>query len=171
MNHQLSIAIHEAGHAVAHVRLGILPVSVTIVECSETFGHSTAEGADSVWTSDGAADQVISYCAGYAASIAAGEDNDAASHGCGDDFEHARRLIEFWALEGDLEAWKARAVALMSSPENVAAVALIADWLMQHGTLDGQLVDVLVDRSDGNVTDSELNRFLALMAGSRGSAA
>lgn len=162
MSDQRETAIHEAGHAVAHVRLNILQGRVTIVPNDGRLGSSTAEGSDSVTSATEAADQVLAYCAGYAACIAAGFDRDTAALGCWDDFEQAQELVDFWSLDGNLDEWRDQAVAMMSSTENIAAVALVAKWLLQDGTVDEQLLDVLVERADGNIDDEELKRFLAI---------
>lgn len=65
-------AYHEAGHAVAHVRLGILAGNVTIVATHSTLGGATAECAGTVCSRDGAKDQILAFCSGYASLVAAG---------------------------------------------------------------------------------------------------
>ena len=65
---------------------------------------------------------VEAYCAGYAAMIAAGYTEEIAVEGCTDDFENATHLIQYWGLEGSIEDWKGRAVALLNTPENKHAV-------------------------------------------------
>ncbi len=154
-------AIHEAGHAVAHIRLGIQQGHVTIVPAGDLSGSAVAEGSDHVWNAAAASDQVLAYCAGHAATIAAGLEAAQAELGCGNDFEEAQQLIDFWRLDSDLAAWQARAIALMSQSENVTAVACVAEWLLQEGTLDSELVDVLVEKADGNVSDTDFERFLS----------
>jgi hypothetical protein len=156
-------AIHEAGHAVAHVRLQILQGSVSIEPMGQALGHVLAEGADSVWTREAAAGMVLAYCAGYAAVHAAGIP-DSAESGADSDFAHAEGLIEIWGLDGGLSEWQSKAVQMMSEPRNVKAVAVVADWLARHRRLDADLVDVLVDYADGEVAAGELERYVALRA-------
>jgi len=73
-------------------------------------------------------------------------------------------------LPDDLEAWLAQAVELMRRPENVAAVALLAEHLLRHKTLDGDYLGVLVELADGNCTEAEFARHLQLREGTRRSA-
>jgi len=153
-------AIHEAGHAVAHVRLGIQQLEVTIESRGEILGHSTAEGVEHCWSKEQADSMALAYCAGYAASVASGCAEGAAEAGCDDDFDRAEELIEFWCLD-DLATCKARAVELLRQPDNVAAVRLVADHLMRLRTLDVDYIDLLVDFADGNVTEAEFDQYLA----------
>lgn len=152
-------AIHEAGHAVAHVRLGISQSLCTIEPAGAFLGHVVAEGAEHVWTQEEARDQVIAYCAGYAALVAVGVDQDTAMLGADDDFEHATHLIDFWALQGNLHSWRGEAVDFMRDPANRAAVQRVADELMAVKTLDMDDVEILVEIGDGEMTEAEYADF------------
>lgn len=162
--HMIERAIHESGHAVAHERFDILQAFVTIVPDGDRQGACLAEGAGSVYSASEAADMVLAYCAGYAAMIAAGYAEEAARDGCGDDFAIADELIEFWALPGGRDAWLAKAVELMRRPENVTAVAVFTEHLLEHKTLDGDYLGVLIGLADGNVTQAEFDRYLRFRA-------
>ena len=155
-------AIHEAGHAVAHVRLGLGHDGAHIIPNEEdgTLGGALGEGAKQVWDKDGAEPVVLSFLAGYAALVAAGVSVSVARRGADQDFEEAEEVISFWGLHGDIEVWLARSVELMRRPENLAAVALVAEHLLQRRRLPFDYVGVLVDMADGNVTEADFARFL-----------
>lgn len=157
-------AIHEAGHAVAHVRLGIASGFVSIIANPDkgTAGTAEGEGAGHVYNKDGAADMTIAYCAGYAALVSAGYDEQTALLGADDDMEHAQDLIEFWGLDGDIADWRRRAVDLMQSPENVNAVRVLAEQLAIHKRIENSIVEILIDLADGECTEADFNRFLLL---------
>lgn len=153
-------AIHEAGHAVAHVRLRLDHAGADIIPRGDQLGGAAGEGINQVWDKAGAGPVAIAMCAGYAARIAAGHSDAEALEGTGQDFEEAQYLIDFWCLADDIEAWKRRAVELMCEPSNKAAVALVAEHLLEHKRLDGDFVDVLVEVADGDATEADLARYL-----------
>lgn len=155
-------ATHEAGHCVAHIRLGIEHAGANLVATDGRLGASIAHGVDSVWDKPAAESQVLAFCSGYAAMVAAGVDHAVALGGTGDDFEQAQYLIDFWGLNGTLDAWRARAVELMRQPQNVAAIALLANHLLEHKRLDGDYVEAVVELSDGEITDGDFERYLLL---------
>lgn len=159
-------AHHEAGHAVAHIRLGIEQLSATIapkaVPGGRRLGAVIAEGVQQVWNKEQAAPMVIAFGAGYAALVAAGHGDHEARDGADDDFDQAQYLIDFWGLPDTLDASLAQAVELMRRPENVAAVALVAEHLLKHKMLDADYLAVLVDLADGNTTEAEFARYLQL---------
>lgn len=80
-------AIHEAGHAVAHVRLGILQDILTIVPDGYFAGAVSSEGIETVEDADMAEKMVLAYCASFSALIAYGYPTELALVGCNDDFE------------------------------------------------------------------------------------
>lgn len=164
MSREEKTAIHEAGHAVAHIRYGIDHNGATIVSDPDRglLGAAAALGADSVWDKAAAESQVIAFCAGYAALVAAGCPPDAAVEGADDDFAQATELLEFWGLEGALQDWQARTVEVMQRPENVAAVSLLARHLLERKTLDGDHCEVLVEVADGVSTEADLARYLVM---------
>jgi ATP-dependent Zn protease len=145
-------ARHEAGHAVAHIRLNIDQECATILPGIGTLGAVTAE-ADP-WNAEQAKAQVIALCSGYAARVAAGNTKHRASAGCRSDFELAQNHIKFWGLNA-LDVWKANAVDLMRNPENIRAVDLISQRLMELGTIDAQDMEILVDVADGGTSWAE----------------
>ena len=155
-------AIHEAGHTVAHIRLGLEHDGANIIRVDGRLGAAKGEGKGHVWDKGGAESVVLAFCSGYAAMVAVGCTEFEALAGTEDDFEQAGELIAEWVLPGDIEAWQARAVDLMCRHENMAAVALIAEHLLQRKRLDGDYCDVLVEVSDGAATKADLARYLAL---------
>jgi hypothetical protein len=156
------VARHEAGHAVANLRLGIDQERVTIVPNGGVGGSCVSAGSEAVWDERTARDMVLAYCAGYAALIAAGYSDADARVGCDDDFDHADELISTWQLPGDTQAWLVSAVELMRRPENVAAVTLVAEHLLRYKTLDVGYFEVLVDLADGNATEAQFAQYLQL---------
>ena len=155
------VAYHEAGHAVANCRFEILQTKATIVPRGGFSGAVVSEGKDHLWSADQAQSQVLSFCAGYAALIATGLERGIALQGCDDDIDAAAGLIADWALSGTLIDWQARAVELMSRPENIRAVDFVAKELLKHETLYGDYVGMLIQWADGNITDDEWCRFVA----------
>ena len=163
------IAIHEAGHAVACVRLFPSRVSdnVSIEPDHEEMSlgrHASEELRVSVHTSDNQADVIFlaeaTYCcAGYAALLAAGHSKAQALAGCDQDFDEAGSF---------LEAGKRDAVELMRRPENLRAVELIAKELLQRKRLNGDHVAVLIDFSDGETTAEEYRAYLGLLGDAPG---
>jgi hypothetical protein len=156
-------AIHEAGHTVAHIRLGIGYGHTSILPDHEQgfWGRASGEGVRHVESEREAGDMVLAFCAGYGALRAAGYPDDVATDGAGGDFAKAHELMSFWLLPGGLDDWKARAVELMRKPENVAAVAFVVPYLQRHGRIEPEDFDVLVEVADGNITQGELQRYLA----------
>jgi len=154
-------ALHEAGHAVAHMRLGIRQDAVSIQPNDEkkTLGYCSAEGLEHVWDREGAEPQALALYAGYAALLAAGYPQEVAEHGAWGDFEQAEQLIEYWGI-GTPEEWRAKSVEFMARPENVAAVRRLADGLMQYKTIDGQLIDLFIAVADGEITEYDLSRVI-----------
>lgn len=156
------IAYHEAGHAVAHIRLNVLQNMASIKPKDGNLGNVSAEGIEHVWKPEEARPQVLCYCAGYAALVATGCSDEVAKQGADDDFENATELIDTWGLSGTLEEWQGQAVELMSGPDNIRAVDSVDKALMKYETLDADYMDVLVDHADGNVTKEEWDRYLLM---------
>ena len=153
-------AIHEAGHAVAHVRLGLGSREASIAHQPGTLERHVGAGTESVWLCADAERQVVAFCCGYAACVASGDDHDTAEQAAWDDFAQAEQLIAFWVLEGRLTDWQARAVAFMQQPENVRAVERVADELLRRETLDADWIEVLVRVADGETTEAEYQAYL-----------
>lgn len=118
------------------------------------MGFASSEDGLSVEAARG---DVLKSLAGYAALAAVDEPDPEA--GCNDDFEQAADLLEFWRLAGTLDEWKAKAVGMMREPENLKAVAVVADQLLVTGRLEGDQVDMLVELADGNVTRADYDKF------------
>ena len=157
---KLITALHESGHALAHIRLGIQQDCMTIVPIDNQYGSVSSEGIEHVENAESAHNMVQAYCAGYASLIAHGYSNERALVGCDDDFEKAFELIEFWDLKLNLERYKALTVELMSQPMNLAAVKLLADYVLKKERVAGDVIEVLVELSDGDCTKAEFDRFM-----------
>ena len=128
-------AIHEAGHGVAHIRFKI-DQHIATIKPNNNIAGSVSANADARTEAE-AIDQVMSYCWGYAACVAAGFAEDQAKGGCDLDFDTAQRLIKIWSL-AELSHWQSEAVELMRRSENLRPVDLIGQYLIQHGTIDDE---------------------------------
>jgi len=154
-------AIHEAGHTVARVRFDLL-IGTTSIEAKPLENNlGRADGEESWGTTDAAEIEIMVSCAGYAASVASGLDENTAAMGCAQDFEEATEIIEFWKL-GTLDDWCKRTVEFMSKTENIKAVAVLADKLMEFGTIPPDHAGVLIELADGECTIEEWEQFLSL---------
>ncbi len=156
-------AIHEAGHAVAFIRL--FPdrdgSHVTIDPHDGSLGAFYAEDVAFTEMSVSEADaerqflnHAVYCCAGYAAVLAAGEPDELALRGCGQDFEQAGRFLD----EG-----KRIAVALMAQPKNVTTVKFLADELMRWKTIPWEHAEVAVGVGDGECTMEEYRQYLSML--------
>ncbi len=152
-------AIHEAGHAVADLRFGMTTERATIVRTDEYLGRVYTHDDGRDLDEEGAAEFVMSYCAGYAALVAAGVAPDDAVRGADGDFEKASELIRKRGLPGDLESWKQRAVEMMSRPENRRAVEVFSRYLVEYRTLDYFVLDVLIELADGNISQAQFDHW------------
>lgn len=156
-------AIHEAGHAVAWQRLfpGMVVNRVTIVPDIEdgSAGHHLAAELTFPWSPTVTPDQreafrryAVYRCAGFAAVLVSGYPEERAAEGCDSDFEDV----------AGLEERKAEAVTLLREPRNIAAVARVARELIERRTLDGDVVDVLIDVADGETSEADFQRYLLM---------
>ena len=99
-------AIHEAGHAVAFIRICNShhgPVTLKPEGEAPSLGRSVGFGLEHIKSPKDAENQVFIHLAGYAALIAAGEAHDDAATGAEQDLQEARKAIEV-----DPENWTAR---------------------------------------------------------------
>ena len=162
-------AIHEAGHAVACLRLWGTARdtgNITIERTDTTLGHHAAEEITFPANEPETAEQrqefekeAIYACAGYAALIAAGYDEATAVLGCDPDFDIADHVTE-----EPLAEIKQEAVALMQRPKNIKAVSRVAEELLERTTLDPSDVEVLIEIADGNATEDDYQTYLTLKA-------
>ena len=153
------IAIHEAGHAVAHYRLRLELGYVSIVAQGKNAGAVTGAGVYHVHNRMDAKKQVIAYLAGYAALVARGYDEETALQGTGSDMECVSELFELWNLN-DLDKWKSLAVKMMSRPKNIAAIDRLARELETRQKFDSDMAMVFIEVADGDSTEDELERYL-----------
>jgi hypothetical protein len=154
------IAIHIAGQAVARVRLGLAKDAIRINTRDGALGTAEGRSHVSVWDAGRAVPATIAYCSGYAALIAAGYCEHVAVFVAWDDLEKAIGLAASWDLPGEIGAWKAQAVDLMCRRANVAAVALVAQHLLEHREMDADSVARLINIADGDGADSIADRSL-----------
>lgn len=160
-------AYHEAGHAVADVRGGLGCGGVTIAADAKARSLGGA-GHMNDWTTSPAPKtqeaiaqaSLISLYAGFAAELRFDpKGHQAAQLGATGDFEKARELLVL--LYGEEQAdqqqaeWIERAKSLVADPRNWRAIEMLARELLDCGQLDGDLVDVLVDFADGEITSAQ----------------
>lgn len=163
------LAIHKAGHAVAHTRLfgdSWRPREKLTIEPGEHGGRRVAEELTQVGAGESLGEMfrefehdAIYACAGFAAVLVAGYSTPDAEGGCGSDFAAAARVSDL-----PLDEIKSKAVALLEQPQNVAAVARLSRELLDHRTLDPIEVEMIIDVSDGLATEADLARCRALIA-------
>lgn len=153
------IALHEAGHAVAAIKLGIdgqdLGV-VTIVPKDHMNGSFSMREMSCTYLE--IRHDIIINCAGYGALRASGYPESIACIGCGDDFGKAEKLIKGWSLS-PLDHWKDQATQLLSIPENALAVSRVSAELLKHKTLGPEYINVLVMAATGLLSKIEVEQF------------
>jgi hypothetical protein len=157
------VAVHEAGHGLARLRL--FPDQyfehISIEQGEDSLGRvrlsfdttvvprsSSDEEAEKVFEND-----AICACAGYAACIVAGFSQEQALTGCESDFERAGHRKE---RACDL------ALELLGRDENVRAVRLIADKLVELSTIDYDHIGVLIEIADGECSEDDYLEYLEL---------
>ncbi|NBA96297.1 hypothetical protein [Pseudomonas sp. R5(2019)] len=161
MTSNYKTAIHEAGHCVAQARCALQGGWTSIIPDPENNLGGYCEGESSVDSRHEALRVTMVCLAGYAAVVASGMGEAVALEGTGDDFENAAYLALDWNL-GTRQRLKSNAVEMMRQPENVRAVALVAEHLLIHRRLDADYTDVLISVSDGETTQGEWDEFLML---------
>ncbi len=77
-------------------------------------------------------------------------------HACAD-FEEAQREIEFLGI-AEREAIEL-ASAFVANPANWRAIEVLARELLNHETIDGQEVPVIIDVADGVTTLDQLEQY------------
>lgn len=153
------VAFHEAGHAVACVLLKVEHEHATIRADDHSAGHVRIDSRDAGMFKP---EHVITVlCSGYAAALLFAEDESKACIGCDSDFRLASELIERNGLSGDLKAWQARAVALISDARNAEAVASVAMSLVERQLLPSDYVSILVEVAYGTCGEEEASRYMA----------
>jgi len=122
------IAIHEAGHAVMAMRLGLKVVSVRPWWGGRMSGDCHVKEKPVRDAADARAAVLVTLAGWAACSVHRFRNAEA---GCVADFAKARRLIRVWKL-GDLAALRREARDTLRRPENVRAVATIAGALVEQ---------------------------------------
>ena len=149
------LAIHKAGHAVAHARLfgdgWRLRNTLSIEGAVGRGGDNVAQELSQVGPGESLGDMfrdsesdAIYACAGFAAMLVAGYSARDAEGGCGGDFTAATRISDL-----PLDKIKSKAVELLGQPENIAAVTRLSRELIDRRTLDPTEVELIIDISDG----------------------
>lgn len=140
-------------------RSNLLSEKVTIAPSGSYAG--CASGEESWGSEDAGKIGILIFCAGYAALIAAGYNEETSVLGCGTDFDKANDIIEFWQLES-LDEWKKRAVEHMSKPENINAVKWLSDKLVIHVTIGGDHIMALMSIADDDeATEATWLQYIA----------
>ena len=170
MDDEEHVAIHEAGHFVAHQRLlgdsGFYQDHVSIISDGESAGRFVAEPIEFPVVVDedtvelARQDELfrrdaIIFLAGYAALKALGASEDAAILGCESDFEGAKALSS-----GDEQVFtllKDETINLMSDSKNLAAVKLVAAELVKHKKISCSTLEILLEVIDGESDMDDYN--------------
>lgn len=153
------IALHEAGHAVAAIQLGVDGQDfgvITIVPKGQQNGSFSMNEMHSNIV-DVQRDVVIN-CSGYGALHALGHPEDFACTGCEDDFDKSKILIDNWNLPS-LNHWKNLATDFLSNAENSRAVRTVADSLIKHKELGPEYTQILVRIAIGLDTKDFLEKW------------
>jgi len=161
MTYDRSTAIHEAGHVVACLELDVAFDLISVVARDCLAGRVGVEGDDGFFIPPGtdpnspenergfrawAERQAIIDYAGHAALVAllgAGDmsHRSAVESGAGPDYKKASRRLGHNRRR--MAAAKSRAIEIVQNRAD--HVREIAQWLVEHGTLDEQCVDVLLE--------------------------
>lgn len=157
------VAYHEAGHLLAHIRLGVESGVTSIVADLEVGRLGYSEGEDTVFW--GRVDEEfetgkrhawgVSFMAGYAALIVAGETHDEAIVGAENDLDNAGNL-------GDIDAFKAEAIGLLREHSNQTALMLLAEQLLIHKTIGPLYAEEIVSAADGESTMDDILEAISL---------
>ncbi|MEN8713509.1 MAG: hypothetical protein ABF384_01245 [Verrucomicrobiales bacterium] len=151
-------AFHEAGHAVAHARLDIDQLSASIIPDDDRSMLGGNVASDSFWDEEGVKGQVLALLSGYAALVARGLKEDEAKQGSISDFAKAQDLLQAFSL-GTILEWKNQAVELMMRPENVRAVARVAQELLERQRIDVDDIECCIEIADGLSTEEDFSRM------------
>ncbi len=173
---ELMTAYHEAGHAVAQYRLfpeGRWVDGVSIERKDDgTLGRHTSKELfphpddDPAMVREQYENEVLCLCAGYAGTVAMGYGDEEARGGCWGDFDAAEETVQGWAT-APLEEQLKRAVQFMRRPENKNAVERVGTELLEHGTLDCDELEIVIEVLDGKSTEEDLAQYRALRDAAR----
>lgn len=154
------IAVHEAGHAVAHFRLhdGNRDHGYLSIQPSGDIAGLASQETEWIFNPESMQKEVTILCCGYAACVAAGLDPTQAKEGCDNDFEKVDAILGNFKLD-PFSIQLAAATTLMSKSENLRAVQRLADELVRHQILRSEEVDVLIEVADGAMSEEDLAQF------------
>ena len=154
-----SVAIHEAAHAIASHRAGLVPWMVTIIPDEEagTAGVShdldgpvtyLNEAREECQTEENSRSYLVSLLAGLAANLENGDDPEEAALGAASDTEKAHDFIQVWG-----PAWTyddAMGAAREFVRREWRAIQAVADELLEHETLDDEEVELVILTAEGD---------------------
>jgi len=180
LKQQKSCAFHEAGHAVADVRLGLTFAGVSIVpnQSKGTLGRSycfcddqyeilrsPSGGLEQCINPEKAERVVISLLAGFCAEIRYGAPKRKARNGARDDFEKAQQILRELRGNTDLRPWLTKASQFVS--ECWPLIRVIASELIETKELDETEVETILSAAGGEYgAAGDLARYRVL-AGKR----
>jgi|GEM_PF-1888408 len=174
-NAHLSCAFHEAGHAVADVRLGLTFAGVSIIPNPEKgtlgrsyclyedqyeFTRSVEGGLEHRINSEKAEKVLISLLAGYCAEVRNGATKREARNGARDDFQKARQILRELGRNTDLSPWLTKASEFVS--EYWSEIQVIANELIETRELDETEVETILSAADGDGAAHDLARYRVL---------
>jgi hypothetical protein len=158
------IAYHEAGHAIADLRLGLGLPHVSIIRDAQKRTLGTTSSYDG-WDDERSAHAwLITLYAGFAAESRA-TPKLADVRRARDDYGRADEiLVALYGRRGikaRREEWQGKAAAFVRKKANWRAIERFAAELVEHGEIDGQCADVLLDVADGATTEQQYRAYRA----------
>lgn len=169
---EVTIAYHEAGHAVAEYRFGFVPVLVTIIGKDTVDGYSVREYGDE----DGARreDEIVAYLAGHAAQLELArrtlDSGDPLPVGafCGARSDLSvviyggRNYPNGLLLDGErIKQWMRKTRDFVK--REWRAIDAVARELLECKTLDDAEIELTIDATDHNVDPRKyLDKYRAL---------
>ena len=156
-------ALHEAGHAVLQCRL--LPElyigDVTIVADALNLGVCYGEDLGVDEDAEMVRKHVIVLCAGYAAELVSGAEEGSARIGARFDLSAAQEYCDRWRL-GLVDEFIKSAMAEVSDSDNRNAIMRVAAELQLRRTLSGDVIELLIQVADGEISEEEYAAYLKL---------
>ena len=161
-----TIAIHEAGHAVAACRMDFPFSDISIVPTRKENLGSLRTQSPYVPDEEGFVEEefLISRAkicmAGYAAVKIIKEcSEEEALVGCFGDIDHCEEILQDMDL--DLEDIKESSVALLSEPNTESALEMLVKALLVLKKVNTTHVEFICDHADGLHTNEDYARYLA----------
>jgi len=155
------VAVHEAGHALAVMRLGLIPLEGDISIFDEEEGPHGRAQLEQVEFGRGSTDkdislhaekEIIADLAGYAALMLLGEPEREACIGFSHDYRQAKGKIGYVNINHHTK----QTLELLSEGTNPIALQLLATELLKYKTIGYGYAEQVVSVTDGESTWEEV---------------